>query len=46
MYMYIYLFIYIYSECEETRLRPTPNADTFHAVDVRALLRYFNTIVL
>ena len=35
-------FNYIY----ETRTRPTPNTDTFHAVDVRTLLRYFNTIVL
>ena len=26
--------------------RNTPNANTFHAVDVRTLLRYFNTIVL
>ena len=35
-----------HSECDETRTRPTPNADTFHAVDVRTLLHYFNTIVL
>ena len=26
--------------------RPTPNANIFHVVDVRTLLRYFNTIVL
>ena len=28
------------------RARLTPNANTFQSVDVRILLRYFNTIVL
>ena len=36
----------IHSECGVIRARPTPNANIFHAVDVRTLLRYFNTIVL
>ena len=35
---------HIHSECGVIRARPTPNTDTFHAVDVRTLLRYFNTI--
>ena len=36
----------IHSECGEIRVRPTPHADTFHAVDARSLLRYFDSIVL
>ena len=36
----------IQSECGVMRARPTPNANTFHAVDVKTLLRCFNTIVL
>ena len=37
---------HIHSECGIIRARLTPNTNTFHAVDVRTLLRYFNTIVL
>ena len=37
---------HIHSECGVIRARLTPNTNTFHAVDVRTLLRYFNTIVL
>ena len=36
----------IHSECGVIRARPTPNANTFHAVDVRTLLHYYNTIAL
>ena len=36
----------IHSECGVIRARPTPIVNTFYAVDVRTLLRYFNTIVL
>ena len=31
--------------CDIIWVRPTPNANIFHAVDVRTLLRYFNTIL-
>ena len=37
---------HIHSQCGVIQARPTPNANTFHTVDVRTLLRYFNTIVL
>ena len=33
-----------HSGCDKIRTRPTPNADTLHGVDVRTLLRYFNTL--
>ena len=36
----------IYSECDLMRVRPTLNGNTLHAVDVRTLLRYFDTIAL
>ena len=36
----------ILSECGIMWARPTLNVNTIHAVDVRTLLRYFNTIVL
>ena len=36
----------IHSKCRVMWTRPTPNANNFHAVGVRTLLRYFNTIVL
>ena len=36
----------IHSKFGVMRATPTPNANNFHAVGVRTLLRYFNTIVL
>ena len=36
----------IHSECGGMRARQTLNVNTFHAVDVRTLLRHFNTVVL
>ena len=36
----------IHSECGVVRVRRTPNANTFHAVDARKLLRYCSIIVL
>ena len=37
---------HIRPECGEIQGRTAPNANTFHAVDVGTLLRYFDTIVL
>ena len=36
----------IHSEGGEMRTKSAPNPNTFHAVDARTLLRYFNTTVL
>ena len=36
----------IHLECGVIRIRTNPNADTFHPIDIRTLLRYFNTTVL
>ena len=36
----------IHSECGVAWAKSTPNANTFHAVHVRTLLRYFDTILL
>ena len=36
----------IHSECAAMKTRPSSNANTFHVVDVRTLLRYFDTTVL
>ena len=35
---------HIHAECGEIWTRPTPNANTFHEVELRSLLRYFDTI--
>ena len=37
---------HINSDYDVIRARLTPNANTFYAVDVRSLLRYFDTIIL
>ena len=37
---------HIHSECGIMRFRPTPDANSFHTVDVRTLLRYFNAVIL
>ena len=37
---------HINSGYDVIRARLTPNANTFYAVDVRSLLRYFDTIIL
>ena len=36
----------IHSELGEIRIRPTPNANAFHELDKRTLLRYFDTNML
>ena len=43
----MFLYPRIHSEYDgKIKARPTPNADTFRAVDVRTLLRYFDTITI